>query len=243
MRAATQRKSEGRACGDGERGLRESERPAEVGAGADYKADERPGCCVPFVVEHPERPRKRERREHRRHDHALDAGTGERAREPGSQQQHHYAEHTPELEARGEADECSRSKQAILARPEPGEHPQEWNDCLRGVAVDERDVRQPRRDCQQADHEAGPVGEPEPAEHEEKQRRDAEFDQERERSEVAHGAEQRQLEGAGLQLRVGEGVRPAARKKLLALVDEVDEVAGVRPSIEVGKAGGRSEDG
>jgi len=108
------------------------------------------------------------------------------------------------------------------------------------MTVDERDVSHAGGDCQQPDRDAGPVGEAEPAEHEEEQHGDPQFDQERERRQVADSAEDRQLQGARLQLRVGEGVRPAAREKLLALVDEVDEVAGVRPSIEVGQPGGRA---
>ena len=111
------------------------------------------------------------------------------------------------------------------------------------MAVDERDVSQATRDCQQPDRDPHPVGEPHPAEHVKEQRRDAQLDQERQRSQIVYRPEERQLQGARLQPRVGEGVGPAAREQLLALVDEVDEVAGVRPSIEVGQAGGRRQNG
>jgi len=95
-------------------------------------------------------------------------------------------------------------------------------------------------DCQQPDRDAGPVGEAEPAEHEEEQHGDPQFDQKRERRQIADSTEDDQLQRARLQLGVGEGVRPPAGEQLLALVDEVDKVAGVRPSIEVSQAGGRA---
>ena len=104
-------------------------------------------------------------------------------------------------------------------------------------------MSQPSSDRQQSDREPRTVGERQPAEHEEKERGHAQLDQEGKRGHVADGPEERELQRAGLQLGVRVRVRPAGREQLLALVDEVAEVAGIRPPIEVGKAGRRSQDG
>jgi hypothetical protein len=195
------------------------------------------------VIEHPESAGECERREHRRHDGCLHTRTGECARHTRSQQEHNHTEHTPELETRGETHEGSSAQHSTFARPEAGEHPEQRNDRLGRMTVDERDVSQPSSDCQQPDRDAGLVGEAETTEDVEEQRCDAQLDQERQRGQILHCAEERQLQGPRLQPRVGEGVRPAAGEQLLALVDEVDEVAGVLVSIEVGQAGGRDENG
>ena len=111
------------------------------------------------------------------------------------------------------------------------------------MAVGEGEVRQAGCDGGQAGGEPDPVADSEPAEHQQQQRDRAELDHECERGEVPDGAEQDELQGPGLEHRVGEGARPGPREQLLAPVDEVDEVAGIRPSIEGGHTGGRRQDG
>ena len=110
------------------------------------------------------------------------------------------------------------------------------------MAVGKSEVRQADADRGQPARKTPAIGDTDPAEHSKEQRRDAELDDERKRGEVPHGAEQDELQRPGLEHRIGESVRPPRRQQLLPTVHEVDEVAGIRPSIEVGRNRGGGED-
>ena len=110
------------------------------------------------------------------------------------------------------------------------------------MAVDERDVRQPSEDGQQADNEPDPIRRTDTTRDEQQQPRNAELDQKRQRRHVPDGAEDHELQRSRLQHRIGESARPAAGQQVLAAVDEVDEVAGIAPAVEVGGNGGSGQD-
>ena len=80
--------------------------------------------------------------------------------------------------------------------------------------------------------ESQAVADAEPSEHEQQECGRSELEHEREHGQIPHGAEQQQLQRPGLEHRVRERVRPPAGEQLLAAMDEVHEVAGIRPSIE-----------
>ena len=132
---------------------------------------------------------------------------------------------------------------AVVTGPEAGEHPEEWHERLCRVTVDEGPLGQSCRNGEHSDDEPHAVTDVNPAEDVEQQGGNRELDHERERGEVANRAEDDELERAGLQHRVGEGVRPVGREELFAAVDEVNEVAGIRPSIEVRPARSEAEHG
>ena len=138
-----------------------------------------PDVNSPFVVEHPERAGKCERRKHRGHDRRLHRSAGEATRHARGEQQDDDTQHAPELEAGGQTDEGSGAQHAALARPDAREHPEQRDDRLGRMAVDERNVGQACADGDQADREPRPVGEADPAEHVKQERGHAHLDQER----------------------------------------------------------------
>ena len=101
------------------------------------------------------------------------------------------------------------------------------------MSVHEADVRQACTDGQEPDQEPDAVARSEAAGDVEQQRRDGQLDHEGERGQVPHGAEGDQLERARLEYRIGESAGPTAREQVLAAMDEVDEVAGIGPAVEV----------
>jgi hypothetical protein len=184
------------------------------------------------VLEHAKRSGNDERHKHCGDHGRLRQTSEECTTKARDEQQHRCAEDTPELEARRETDQRSSPDRTILACPDPCKHPQERDECLRRMTVDEGAVRQAGGNRDEPDCEPDPVTHAEPAQDEQEQAGHGELDQERERREVVDGADHRELQRPGLEYRVGVRVGPIGREQLLALVDEVDEVARVRASIE-----------
>ena len=109
------------------------------------------------------------------------------------------------------------------------------------MPVDECPLRQTGGHGEDADEQPDAIADLHLPEHVEQEDRDRQLEHKRKGREVANRPEDHQLQRAGLKHRVREGVRPASGKQLLAFVDEVDEVARIRPSIEVGAAGREAE--
>jgi len=241
MHAASKPRCDCGADCERERGLQQPQLPVEVRAGLDDETEDRPRRDAPPVVEHPKASSECEGRKHRDHHACLDEPSDEGALEPWGEEEHDRAEHAPELDPSGEADERTGGDNAVLAGVDPGEHPEQRHDRLRRMSVDECPLRQTGCHGEDADEQADAIADLHLPEHVEQEDRDRQLEQERKRREVANCPEDHQLQRAGLKHRVRERVRPAPGKQLLALVHEVDEVARIRPSIEVGADGREAE--
>ena len=137
--------------------------------GSTNEAQQRSRRDVPLVVEHPELAGEDERRQPGDEDAARGHSHRRRRAAAAAQQQHRHARADPTArDRRTDPISSACANDAILPRPQAGQHPQQRRDSLGRMAVDERAVREPDRHGQQPDGEPHPVADAHPAEHEQR---------------------------------------------------------------------------
>jgi hypothetical protein len=229
--------------------LEQTQAPREVASGGDKQVDERPTFDLPAVVEHAEVASEHEREvERANHGHLCGEAAADTTENRGEEQDWR-AEHSPQLQPRGEPQQGPAPERPPLAGVEGGQHPHEGNGDLGRVPIAvsvgghaEHDGRQPGN---RLEGDAVRTAPQEPSDDEDDERGERDLDgvgQEAEPADAVANADEDELKRPNLQRGIGEGVGPPRGKERPRGVREVRQVGWVARPERRHEPGGAERD-